>query len=242
MDDDEPAKGSAFTVLKASHFTLPDKIVIPQQRDLNTQTANTGKLSIASSTITKSKAINGLTYYHVDQFSPTIDESVKVLLNGPQIVEGYQRRAIFDIIYRVQDSLVFIFTSKFHVVHLLNRFRELPAGQVWVEPLIFNFGNATEIPEITNIRAVWEKEYDVNVKTVGRFGTNVNKSNKVHLPEATAISFLLEDEGSVYALAMSCEGRIGSRNIIKKEKEVKLFDKYLKHMVQASTHSSKNKS
>lgn len=223
----EDQKGSSLLIKYVDKFDIKDSIEIPLQTEINKYREATSTIKVATSKITYKSNGNGKTYI-VEQYTPTIIEPIRFYLDGLQEYDkGYQRKATFPIIYRKQDSMLFMFTNIFHSGILLNRFEDVKRNVV-LRDTFFDFEKFTLIPEIKNIWGVWERVNLAHKRTNASFGNQVDKSPDVKLSQATSINLKMEIKGKVYTLAISKDGRISSSQRLKKEELIGIFDKYFK--------------
>jgi len=226
----ETNRGSSLLIKSVQKFDIKDKVEVPLQTDINKYNIGaTDTIKRAETTIElKSKNGGDKLTYEVSQYSNTIIEPIRFYLDGVfDYDKGYQRKAVFPMIYRKSDSKLFIFTNIEHSEIFIDRIEELKKNIV-LKDTYFDFEDFKLIPEIKNIWGVWEKVNLAHKKTNASFGTQVDKSVDVELSRATSINLKMEIDGKTYTLSISKDGRISSSQRLKKEELLNIFDKYFK--------------
>lgn len=193
-------RGSSLFIKHAEMFDINNEVEVPLQTNLDKYTKGTGNLGNPTTKITLVNKTKLCNYYTVEQFSPTIKESIRFYFNGLQdFSRGFQRKTKFSVIYRKFDSKVFICTNIWHTEIFLRRIKELEKSIV-LRDAHFNFEDFSKIPEIKNIWGVWEKVNLPHIQTTWSGGNQVEKSIQVKLSRATCVNLKLEDDGNIYAL------------------------------------------
>ena len=225
-------RGSSLKILEVENFSLSDKEILPPQSDLCNEIAHTGSLPTARTEIKYEGGWNGYKKYFVKQYTPTIKETIRVAIEGIKDWEqGYQRKAEFNIIHDVKRKLLYIFSSKEHTNYLRRRLTKLPS-KVSLKEIEFNFLDM-KIPQVHNIWGVWEEVNLGHIATEGKFGHQVDKDIHVNLKRASTLHFKLHtDTGKEYDMALSKDGRIGSKNKIDKKEMLDLFHRYFYQLIK----------
>lgn len=225
----ENNRGSSLLIKSVQKFDIKDKVEIPPQTDINKYREATDTIKRATTTIElKSKNGEDKLTYEVSQYSNTIIEPIRFYFNGLfDYDKGYQRKAIFPMIYRKSDSKLFIFTNIGNSDIFIDRIKELNKNIV-LRDTYFDFEDFKLIPEIKNIWGVWEKVNLAHKKTNASFGIQVDKSVDVQLSRATSINLKMEINDKTYTLSISKDGRISSPQRLKKEELINIFERYFK--------------
>jgi hypothetical protein len=190
---EDGAKGSSLLIMHVDKFELLSKVTkVPLQVSMDEYTEGTGKLGDPISEIKLTSQSKNDVTYTVMQFSPTLKDEIRFYLNGlKDFTYGYQKKAIFPVIYRKNDSKLFLFTNIYHTNIFLKRITELKRS-VSIKEAHFDFEDFTAIPEIKNIWGAWERVNLPHKKTNASFGNQVNESVDVKLSRATAVNLKME--------------------------------------------------
>ncbi len=230
-NDTGKRRGSSVKIFKIKTFNIGESLQIPSQRDLSNEAQATGTIKNATSTL-KRKTNDGEAIYEVDQYTNTINESIRVLWEGIRDFDHYQRRGFFKIVYRKSDNLLFVFANNEHTQLLMHRLKDIK-NKFEADAIGFDFEKIREnIPEIKNIWGVWEKVNLANKSVNASFGVDVDKSAEVKLSQATTVNVVFEVEKKKYILTISQDGRLSSKNMIKNAEFIELFDKYFAQLVK----------
>ncbi|MCL5112190.1 MAG: hypothetical protein M1500_00525 [Candidatus Marsarchaeota archaeon] len=226
----EQTGGSSLIVLDAEKFELKDKLELPLQTRIEKYKANvvdTGPLKSSPTYIALAKDLKEEKVYLITQYTDVVKEAIRVYIDRVRDYEyGYQRKLVFQLIYRKKDSRVFIFATKTHIELFLKRLEEI-GNQIILKRNHFDFVKLVKIPEIRNIWAVWEDVNLAHKKTNASFGIDVHKAVGVKLENATSVSINILVDGKMYAIGLSSDGRINSPHRISQDKLIEIFDRYL---------------
>lgn len=228
----ESKKGSSIKIYRTKKFIIRGSIILPRQTTMPETTEATGTLKNSTTTITVKNETTENIVYNVQQYSPTIKEPIRILLEG--IIDykyGYQRLANFELVYRKGDKKLFVFANNEHTDLLHTRLKDIH-DKVELEEVEFDFGKIRSIPQIKNIWGVWEKVNMAYKSVNASFGVDVDKSKDVKLVQATAVNFKMDLNGKLYTLTLSKEGRISSKSILDHKELIDIFDKYFSDLVK----------
>ena len=231
----EDHKGSSLIIKNVESFQVEDELEIPLQVHMEKYTRGTGGIAKPTTKIKFKEKVGNSIIYEVEQYSETIKETIRFYLDGlKEFNHGYQKKAIFPLIYRKSDIKVFVFTNIFHGRIFFTRLSELKK-KIVLKNTYFDFEDFKLIPEIKNIWGVWEDVALPHKKTNASFGNQVDKSVDVQLSRATSINLKMEIDGKVYTLTVSKDGRISSPQRLKKEELISIFDRYFKKYLKTET-------
>lgn len=224
----ENMEGSSALIYNVEKFNINKAVTLPMQSDMAHESKATGTLKNSYTTITKKSEDKKQDAYTVEQYTPTIMEPIRFLLEGLQNYDhGYQRQFKFDIIHRKSDAKLFIFANNLNSHLLFTRLKDLTrSGKIKISANEFDFSKIRTIPEIKNIWGVWEKVDIAHITTNASFGNDVDKSPQVKLINATAINLRMDIDGKIYTITLSKDARISSKTVIPHAELMRIFDKY----------------